>query len=41
MRCIGITIMLTLAATTHAGVQACERDCHTQAQPLPAEDGKP
>ena len=41
MRCIGITIMLTLAATTHAGAQECERVCHTQAQTLPAQDGKP
>jgi hypothetical protein len=41
MRCLGITIMLTLAATAHAGAQECERLCHTQAQTLPAQDGKP
>lgn len=41
MRCLGITIMLTLAATTHAGAQACERLRNTQAQALPAQDGKP
>lgn len=41
MRCIGITIMLTLAATAHVGAQECERVCHTQAQTLPAQDGKP
>jgi len=41
MRCIGITIMFTLAATAHAGAQECERVCHAQAQPLLAQDGKP
>jgi len=41
MRCIGITITLTLAAATHAGDQECERVCHTQAETLPAQDGKP
>jgi hypothetical protein len=41
MRCIGITIMLTLAATAHAGAQESERVCRTQAQTVPAQDGKP
>jgi hypothetical protein len=41
MRCIGITIMLTIAATAHAGAQECERICRTQAQTLPTQGGKP
>jgi len=41
MRCIGITIMLTLAATAHAGAQEFERVCETQAETLTAQDGKP
>jgi len=41
MRCLGITTMHTLAATTNAGARACERLRNTQAQTLPAQDGKP
>ena len=41
MRCLGITTMLTLAANTHVSAQAYERRCNTQAQTLPAQDGKP
>jgi hypothetical protein len=41
MRCLGMTIMLTLVATTYATAQACERPCSTRAQTLPAQDGKP
>jgi hypothetical protein len=41
MRCIGITIVPILADTTHAGAPECERVCPTQAQAVPAQDGKP
>lgn len=43
MRRLGITITLTLtlAATTHAGAQDCERPRNAQARTLPAQDGKP
>ena len=41
MRCLGITIMLTRAATAHPGPQEREQLRHTQDQTLPAHDGKP
>ncbi len=41
MRCHGITITPTLAATAHAGAQECERLWNTETQTLPAPDGKP
>lgn len=41
MRCIGITIVLTLPAIAHASVQEGNRALHPQAQPLPARDDKP
>ncbi len=41
MRCHGITILPTVAATTHAGAQEYERLCNVQALTLTAQDGKP
>jgi len=41
MRCLGITIMLTLAAASHASAQECERLFRTQAHTFPTQDGKP
>lgn len=41
MRCLGITIMFTVAATTHAGAHKCEQLRNTQAKTSPAQDGKP
>lgn len=41
MRCLGITIMLTLAAIVHVSAQGFERVSPTQAQALPAQDDKP
>lgn len=40
MRCLGITITLTLAATTHAVAGECERVGRVQAQTLPAQEGQ-
>lgn len=41
MRCLGITIKPTVAATAHAGAHECERACNAQAETLTTQDGKP